>query len=331
MNTIKFSPISDDGKETNNVEVYEVKDIILDGKKYKYYSNAQISLYVTKKCNGRCWFCMNRFEDRYCNSRELTDEDYFYNLDHLLDTFKDIKPPITITGGEPTKSNRLVPTIRKIKEKGFHTRTFATNGTGLFDYYEGKIIIAHLVENGIVNNINISRMVIDDEKNKKIMGIEINNDDIRKIYLFGHINEMDIRLSCNIQKGGVENLDDILKYHDFYDSIGADTVMFRELIPFCNEKRYTSKVISIEPIFEEIEKNPSFEHLRTIDGMYYIVKVYRYKDKVVKCYKEKKNLGVEIDKNIIREFVLYPDGNLDGGWNKDNNIILKRERRKYNE
>ena len=55
--------------------------------------------------------------------------------------------------------------------------------------------------------------------------------------------------------------------------------------------------------------------------MYYVVKVYQYKDRLVKCYQEKK--VNKINKDIIREFVFYPDGNLDGGWNKQNNIILK--------
>ena len=59
--------------------------------------------------------------------------------------------------------------------------------------------------------------------------------------------------------------------------------------------------------------------------MYYNVYIYRYKDKLVKCYQEKRDLGKKIDDDIIREFVFYPDGNLDSGWNKDNGIILRSE------
>lgn len=328
MNTIKFSSIYELKKETNNVEIFEVKDINFDGINYKYYSNAQISLYVTKKCNGKCPFCMNNYEERYCKSKEINDQDYLYNFDRVLDKFKNIKPYITITGGEPTKNLKLIPIIRKIKKSGFKTRTFATNGTGLFDRYERKTIISHLLENGVINNINVSRMVIDDLENEKIMGIKQSNREIERIFTYGRINNMDIRLSCNLQKYGVKNLNDIINYIDFYNNIGVETVMFRELIPF-EDETYKKNIVSIKPIFQEIENNKQFKYLRTLEGMYYIVKVYRYKDKLVKCYKEKKIN--KINNQVIREFVFYPDGNLDGGWNKKNNILLKMESRCLNE
>ena len=324
MNTIKFSNINDMRKETNNVEIYDINDIIIDDIKYKYYTNAQISLYVTKKCNGNCWFCMNNYEKRFCQSIELDDENYFYNIDRMLDNFEKIKPPITITGGEPTKDKKLITIIRKIHNRGFRTRTFATNGTGLFDRYEGKTIITHLLENGVINNINVSRMTVDDKQNKRIMGVNQSNADIKTIFTYGNTNGMDIRLSCNLQKDGVKNLDDILKYVNFYSDLEVNTIMFRELISIKDaSKYYNDRIINIEPIFNEIESNEEFEFLRTLEGMYYIVKVYRYKDRLVKCYQEKVNHNIE--NSVIREFVFYPDGNLDKGWNKDNNIVLKFE------
>ena len=107
MNTIKFSSIYELKKETNNVEVYNVRKIEIDGKEYRYYSNAQMSLYVTKKCNGNCCFCMNKFEKRCCKAKELNDDRYFKALAlqqrfsnlfiqkqqlplHFLVTYKDI-------------------------------------------------------------------------------------------------------------------------------------------------------------------------------------------------------------------------------------------------
>lgn len=321
MNTIKFSSSYELRKETNNVEIFDIKDITLDNNSYKYYSNAQISIYVTKKCNGKCPFCMNNYEDRYCKSKELNDQDYLYNLDRVLDKFKDIKPYLTLTGGEPTKDRKLVPILKLIKDKGFKTRTFATNGTGLFDRYEDKTIITHLLENGVINNINVSRMVIDEVENEKIMGIKLSNNEIKRIFTYGRINNMDIRLSCNLQKYGVKNLNDIINYIDFYNNIGVETVMFRELIPFGDET-YKKNIVSIKPIFKEIKNNKQFKYLRTLEGMYYTVKVYRYKDKLVKCYQEKKIK--KKDNQIIREFVFYPDGNLDGGWNKKNNILMRK-------
>lgn len=332
MNTIKFSSIYDLKKETNNVEIYSIKNININNKNYLYYSNAQMSIYVNKLCNGSCQFCMNKYEKRFCNAKNINDESYFKNLEKVLCTLESKNIPITITGGEPTISNRLVKIIKMINQKGYKTRTFSTNGTGLFGRYENKPILEHLLENGIINNINISRMVIDDNKNKKIMNINQTNDLIRRIFNFGKINGMDMRLSCILQKSGVKSLKDILEFNDFYDNYGIDTIMFRELIPLKDTPNfYKDNVIKISSIFEEIANNKEFKYLKTLNGMYYIVNVYRYKNKLVKCYQEKKDIDIKVDDNVIREFVFYPDGNLDSGWNKQNGIILKNGSENYNE
>lgn len=328
MNTIKFSSIYDLKKETNNVEIYGIKCLNIGNREYKYYSNAQMSIYVDKMCNGSCWFCMNKYEKRFCEAQNINDKEYFDNIENVLNILKDENIRITITGGEPTKSKRLIKLIKLIKEKGYRTRTFATNGTGLFDRYENKTVLAHLVENEILNNINISRMVIDDNQNRKIMNINQTNDIIRRIFNFGKINGMDMRLSCNLQKSGVQDLKDILEFNDFYDKLGVETIMFRELIPLSDASDfYQGNLVKIDSIFAEIDKNKDFKYLKSLDGMYYVVKVYRYKNKLVKCYQEKKDIGIKIDNNIIREFVFYPDGNLDSGWNKQNSTIISNESR----
>lgn len=319
MNTIKFTPRDEMRKETSNVEVFKISDIEIKNKKYKYYSDAQISLYVTKKCNASCPFCMNCLEKRCVQSNELDDKKYYKMLDYYLEMFKNIKPWITITGGEPTISKKLVPTLKMIKEKGYKIRTFSTNGSHLLDTYEGKYIIQYMLENNVLNNVNISRMAIDDEDNSKLMRIskdEFRNKDLKIIATYAEANDIEIRLSCNLLKNGVKNLDDILRYKEFYNNLGIKTVMFRELIPLPYKD---DNYINIDDVFEEIENNKDFELLRVLDGLYYIVKVYNYKDYIVKCYKEK---GYE-DKNVIREFVIYPDGKLDNGF--DNETLMEVE------
>ncbi len=324
MNTIKFSSIYDLKKETNNVEIYDIKKIKINGKDYKCYSNAQMSLYVTKKCNANCKFCINKYEERYRNALELDDDNYFKSLNNVLDCLKSVNPKITITGGEPTKSNRLVNILRLLKEKGFKLRTFSTNATGLLDRFEGKTILSHMISNNAINNINISRMSIDDEINKKLMNVNQSNELIKSVFTFGKVNNMDMRLSCYLQKDGVNDLDSILEYNDFYERIGVETIIFRELVSLKNASHeYNDSIIKIDKIFEDIKNDPRFKYIKTENGMYYKVNIYRYKDKLVKCYQEKSGLGNKPSDDIIREFVFYPDGNLDSGWNKKNGIILK--------
>lgn len=313
MNTIKFTPKNEMRKETSNVEVFKVERKEIGDKTYKYFSDAQISLYVTKKCNAACPFCMNSLENRCIKSSELDDKKYYKMLEYYLEMFKDIKPWITITGGEPTLSNRLIPTLKMIKDKGYKIRTFSTNGSHLLDKYKGKNIIQYMLENNVLNNVNISRMAIDDEENSKLMKIskdEIGNKDLKIIATYAEANDIEIRLSCNLLKNGVKNLEDILNYKEFYNKLGIKTVMFRELIPLpYNDDIY----VNIDKVFKEIERNKDFELIRILDGLYYTVKVYNYKDYIVKCYKEKGS----VDKEIIREFVIYPDGKLDNGFDNE--------------
>ncbi len=317
MNTIKFTKRSEMRKETSNVEVFSVKDRTIGDKTYKYFSDAQISLYVTKKCNAGCPFCMNKLEKRCVRSTELEDDKYYKILDYYLESFSDIKPWITITGGEPTISKRLVPTLKMIKDKGFKIRTFSTNGSHLLDMVDGKPILQYMLENNVLNNVNISRMATSDIENAKLMNIsetESNNDKLKRIATYAATNDIEIRISCNLLQDGVKNLDDILKFKEFYNNLGISTVMFRELIPLPYEDKM---YVNIDTVFEEIEKNEDFELVRVIEGLYYTVKVYNYGEYLVKCYKEKGTA----DKSVIREFVIYPDGKLDNGF--DNETLME--------
>ena len=317
MNTIKFTPINDIRKETSNVEVFSIKELVINDRKYKYFSDAQLSIYVTKRCNAACPFCMNKFENRCLRSKELNDKEYYDSLDYYLNFFKDINPFITITGGEPTISKRLIPTLKKIKDRGFKIRTFSTNGSHLLDKVDNKPLIQYMLENNVLNNINISRMVIDDNENSKIMKINVkesNNNNLRKIASFANINNIEIRISCNLLKEGVNDLKTILEFKDFYNNLGIKTVMFRELIPLSYDKDYHVNIVNI---FKEIDDNNLFKLLKVMEGMYYTVKVYKFNDYLVKCYKEKEI----VDDSIIREFVIYPDGKLDNGY--DNETLME--------
>ena len=83
------------------------------------------------------------------------------------------------------------------------------------------------------------------------MNINQTNDLIRRIFNFGKINGMDMRLSCILQKNGVKSLKDILEFNDFYDNYGIDTIMFRELIPLKDTPNFYKDNV----IFEEIANN----------------------------------------------------------------------------
>ncbi len=329
MNTIKFQPITKKRTETHNVEVYSIKKMKFGEKEKQISSEAGLSIYVTNKCNAKCSFCMNMYEDNFLKCQELQESEYFNRLEYILEYLKPIKPAVLITGGETTKSAKLPQILKMLKEKGYKIRSFATNGSGLLDRIEGKTVVQHMLENGAVNNINISRMHYDEEKNNKIMKISegITRNQLKQVMTFLNANEMDARIGCNLQKEGISTLEDMLTFKEEYKKLGADTVIFRELIPVDLKKEkstaYERNRIEIKPIMEEIDKNSEFKYIRTMEGLQYIVKVYQYKDSLVKCYQEKEKQNPE----IIKDLIFYANGDLVGNeWNTEDGILLRNEK-----
>jgi len=325
MNTIKFTPASNERTETHNIEVYDIKEKIFNTKKYRVYGNASLTIYITNKCNANCPFCMNKYEDNYLYSKEInSDKEYIERLDYVLNQLKDLNPAIAITGGEPTKSSKLVPTLQLIKRYGYRYKSFSTNGSGLLDLVDNKPILQHMLENNVVQNINISRMHSDQRVNSKLMmtPYAISNEDVQRIATFCNTNGMGVRMGCTLQKGGVTNLKEILDYRDFYKNLGVETTLFRELVNIKksapNYDNYMNKFVDISEIVKELRKNQKFKHIRDMEGLYYSVQVFAYEDSIVKCYTEK-----DYDNDIIRDFVFYADGRLmDTDWNNRSKVLL---------
>lgn len=76
----------------------------------------------------------------------------------------------------------------------------------------------------------------------------------------------------------------MLDFVELYRNKGVDTIMFRELVG--------QNSLLLEDI---VSFNEQFEYIETLKGIYYTVKVYRYKDMIVKYYNTNKN----IDKTIL--------------------------------
>ena len=77
-------------------------------------------------------------------------------------------------------------------------------------------------------------------------------------------------------------------------------------------------------LFEQIDTDKRFTPIRNLLGYYYYVEVYKFQKvdmcsesaNLVKLYDEK-----EKHKNIVYEMVLHPNGNLNGSW-VDNEDVL---------
>lgn len=274
MKTIKFTDEKLFATEQHNLESINFSKQNIFGNKLNLYIPCNLNIFITNTCNNKCNFCINP----PIIDTEIDDEKYFILLEKTLKELQGKGIEITITGGEPTLNKaRFVETMKMCHKYGFHCRTVFTTGKNLLKKYEGKPLCQHMIENGFTHNINISRMEIDEEKNKNIfIGNNITNKDIETLSCFFKVNDAEMRISCNLLNDFT--FDKMIHFVEYYRSIGVDTVMFRELIGY--------KGTALKDIITD-ENKKKFKYLTTLKGLFYDVEVFRYKGMIIKYYLEK--------------------------------------------
>lgn len=284
MNTLKFSKVYNKTTEQHNLEVKDVEETTLFGKEIKMYYPCNLNLFITNICQNNCSFCINRDY----SGTDVSDALYYKALYATLEELKDKNIEITLTGGEPSLNvERFVKTMQICREYGVKCRTVSTTGIGLFQDYNGKALCQHMLENGFIHNINISRMAYEDDKNSDIFQGKKNltNQELERLRLFFKLNKAELRLSCNVLNKNVNNFEKILDFVGKYQKF--DAIMFREVVGG------TIKLSNI------VQFDDRFSYIETLYGIYYNVDVYLYKDYLVKYYTSNR-----VDKNIISSLSL---------------------------
>ena len=340
MNTLKFQPIREKRQECYNLEDYSFNNFNFEGKEKKVYSNVNLSIFTDDYCNANCKFCVAqlRFENKgmmYKKSKIVSDEEYFKRLEYVLDYLKPLNPSVSITGGEPTKSKRLIHILELIEKYGYRKRTLTTNGSGLFDVVNGKTILQHITDNHF-QHLNISKAHYNEEINKRIMQYEkgyCSNEDIEKIAIFAKANNLRPRMSCLLLKEGISTKEGMIEYLNFFQSIGIDNVIFRETMDYDEDNmsnkekmEYLEKnKVKLNDIWTTIDGDERFTPIRQLLGYYYYVEVYKFQNvdmvsesaNLVKLYEQK-----EKAKDTVFEMIFHPNGKLNGSWVDNEDILL---------
>lgn len=341
MNTLKFQPVREKRQECFNLEDYSFNNFDFEGKNKSVYSNVNLSIFTDDYCNANCKFCVAqlRYEDKgkmYKKGRIQSDDEYYKRLDYVLGYLRPLNPSVSITGGEPTKSKRLIPILEMIEKYGYRKRTLTTNGSGLMDVVDGKTILQHITDNHF-QHLNISKAHFDEDINRRIMQYETgycSNKDIAQIVMFSKMHNLRPRMSCLLLKEGIHDMDGIIKYLNYFQSIGLDNVIFRETMDF-DETRMSNKAkmeylkankVKLNDIWKEIDKDSRFTPIRQLLGYYYYVEVYKYENidmvsesaNLVKLYEQK-----EKAQDTVFEMVFHPNGNLNGSWDDGEDILLE--------
>jgi molybdenum cofactor biosynthesis enzyme MoaA len=338
---MKFQPIRKKRQELFNIEDFKLVDFSFGEKQKKVYSNVNLSIFIDDFCNADCKFCVAqlRFENKgqiYHKDKIKSNCDYYSRLDSVLSYLKPLNPSISITGGEPSKSVKLPEVLRLINKHGYRKRTFTTNGSGLLDNLKGKTVLQHLIDNKF-QHLNISKAHHNEDRNKDIMRYTqgyCSNDNLQTIFTIAKANNLRPRMSCLLLKEGISTLEQMIEYMRFYKGLGVDDVIFRELMDFnvntmINKEKIDyciNNKVKLNDIWGKVDSDKRFTPIRNLLGYYYYVEVYKFEGidmcsegaDLVKIYDEK-----EKNKDVVYEMVFHPNGNLNGSWVDNEDILLE--------
>ncbi len=341
MNTNQFSILRANRQIEFNAEKYKTKPFIFNGKKKSVYENANLSIFVNESCNANCKFCVDqlRFEGKgktFVKGRIADDEEYFARLEEVLETLRPLNTSISITGGEPTKSKRLPRILQLVAKYNFRKRVITTNGSGLLDKMDGKRVIDHIVENGF-HHLNISKTHFIEGINAEVMQYDnsyFTNEQMAEVVKIALAGKVRPRLSCLLLKSGIHDIDGMMQYLDFFGSMGVDNIIFRETMDYdvtamlnVPKMRFLEEnKVPLDDVWSKIDMMPQvFKPIVQVLGYYYYCEVYKFKG--IDMVTESANLAA-IDHQkakvpgMVFEMVLHPNGNLNGSWIEDDDVLL---------
>jgi len=293
------------------------------------YSFQNIYLISTYRCNLNCEFCLFKYNvETEASIDKIRDQ-----LEYAIQQSK--KPVyLKITGGEPFIRPKLLwhsmKVCRAYKDK-IYKIGIGTNGTLKFPHWFNEW-------DAIPTSIFLSRHSYLDN-NPSLYDLQKDTTEQMNPDIFK------FRINCNLIKGQIDSLYK-MKLHMMYHwgKSGIDHFTFRELnnISLDDNSMYSKEVYSYEnyyknnliPVFaiEAAIKHDSDFELSRVTGNYYdtnrwywwnvpgtnkkISVKFRIIDEQKLVQYNKENEGVD-------EYVIHPDGNLTGCWDKDMKVIRK--------
>lgn len=341
---IKFDPILRYKRQADyNVSDYESGTLeVGPGDIRKLYKNYNFSIFVGDYCNADCKFCIAQLRYEHRNAQRMNacignSDEYLERLDEVLRMIRPTNPSVSITGGEPTLMPILPDILRLVDKYGFRKRTITTNGSGLFVKHDGETVLDNLIKYGW-DHLNISRTSYNDELNLGIMRYDDDSlyCDMGKIKeVLDHIKDTSLhhRISCLLLKESVNSVDEMKRYIDAYNEIGANNFIFRQLMDYDKSAINVEKIdycdrnrVELNDIWREMAGHKEFVPYMNMVGYYYYVEIYKYFNSIIAS--ESANLNQQYreknsHKDMIYEMVFHPNGNLCASW-VDNEDILNK-------
>jgi molybdenum cofactor biosynthesis enzyme MoaA len=298
------------------------------------YDNANLSVYSAQRCNARCAFCVEELRPASRGGSlsvqravELDDERYFTALAQTLAATRALAPSVSVTGGEPSKDPRLPRILRVLAAHDARKRVVTTNGSGLLDHREGRPVLDWIVDTGVAH-LNLSVAHPNPSINARLMGFAESptREVLRAIVARAREANTRVRLSCALVRGAVDSLDRVREYLAFARDVGADNVVFRQLMLTDPESVERSAVVRfsdgrrvlLEPILDQLDGEGDFTFVDQVVGYYYYVEIYRFQDAVDVVFEVADLARIEAQKGaapeVVHELVFHPNAKLATTW-----------------
>ena len=311
-------------------------------KKYSAIDNCELSVYLNENCNADCNFCIAqlRYKDRKNAFQKAVikkDDDYFDQLNTILQNIPSFITSATITGGEPCLSSRLAKVVLMLRTHGFKRICLTTNGSFLLRRVNGTNtnLLSLLIDNGLTNLV-LSRASHDEAINQSIMNFQYEpctNGDIAKIVEIASARKINLRISGIFLKCGVCDLDSLYSFVTFYNKIGCRDFRFRELMDsnevyMCNEEKINfceKQRIDISQIVKMVEGDARFKLKQIIGGKSFFNNfIYSVSDSTLILQQEDLSYVTSQRANTgcIYGLVVHPNGDLASSWADGQNVML---------
>ncbi len=310
------------------------------------YANANLSIYSAQACNARCAFCVEELRPasrgvalEVQKTIESDDTRYFAAMQTVLDALRPLNPSVSVTGGEPSQDARLPRILRTLQTHGARKRTVTTNGSGLLNPREGRLLIDWIADTGVAH-LNISRAHWDERINAKLMryrdaGASPDENALREIVSRARRGGTRVRLSCVLVANAVEDAADVIAYLDFAARVGVDNVIFRQLMltdPLTTQPNFVTKFsdrrrVAMTPLLADLAQRADFTFQRQVMGYYYYVEVWRYQgaggidvvfegSDLAQLERTKRSMP-----GVIQELIFHPNAQLASTWQPWDGIL----------
>lgn len=206
--------------------------------KREHINFVDIIIILDNKCNADCPLCVAKhviknaackelcqgYKDkcRRCCDRTAGDDEFYAAVSDLLDTVHGSNVRIVLSGGEPTLSPRLIPTLKTMDAHQFGQICIETNGAGLLDDKVSDELLKRQVK------IILSRYGITDEENNVVFKYKYGVVDENAVKAIFKKYEKLITVSCIPLKGCVDSGDKLIEYYNYFKALGATEVQFSE-------------------------------------------------------------------------------------------------------